>query len=266
MANYYIMPKAQVVGWDSQNKLPTPDIVSYRAAHEGHGSEKALRVHMFEDSATTNPTVVHTYQSDNYLRMKTIYENGTLEVGDTFIFGIVDSLAELDFLAVEQINTVPGFQIQLTALDQNFAVVEAEGISIDFTNAKTGNRWDTQPVQKYNYDESGDNAVAGRGEYFYLAGVVEALPEEWFSDCDNSCLPEFTAHLRYEDLCLPYRMEGCAPQDVIDAYDAALADFTDDIVLWQDIAIVKGGGWSDGCSTPAPATTTTTEATTTSIG
>lgn len=253
MANYYIMPEAMVCDWNAEGVFPTVDQIAYRASHEGHGSEKAFRFDGFENHQTDNPNVVHTYQSDTYLKFEKLFTSGTLAVGDAFVLGMVDSLAELDFLAVEQLNTVPGLTLKITALDQNLAVVEDEGISIDFSNAKVGNRWETQPVQKYNYDESGTLKMAGRGEAFWLVAIVESLPaeDEWFTDCGNSCIPHFRANLRYEDLCLLFGLEDCAPQDVKDAYDAAMASFADDIVFWNDIKVNKNsGGWGD-CD-PAP--------------
>jgi hypothetical protein len=249
MANYFIMPKAQTVDWSGTNVFPDVDQFAYRAAHEGHGSEKALRVDMFENHQTDNPNVVHTYASETCLRFQKLVTEGTLQVGDYFILGMIDPLAELDFLAVEQLNTVPGLQLKIMALDSTLAAVEDEGIVIDFTNAKVGNRWATQPVQKYNYNEAGTNVLAARGEVFWLAARVEALPVDWFDECEcGCCIPHFKAHLRYEDLCLPFGMEACAPQDVKDAYDAAMALFTGTIVLWRDIEVDKSlGGWA-GCS------------------
>ncbi len=244
MANYFIMHNATVTEFGGKSVLPKPDNIAYRGASEGHNADKQLRISAFEDShAQGDTTVNHTIRSDTYLRFKKLSDEATLAVGDFFIHGIVPNLSELDILSVEQHNTVDGLQLKPMLLDSTFNPVEDEGIVIDFANKCVDGRWDTQTAQSFNYDEGGTNTKALRGEFFFFATRVEALPVDWLADCGGCpCeLPEFSARVKYEDLCLMQGLDTCAPKDVNDAYNAAIVTFmaANTVVMWDDIQVAK---------------------------
>lgn len=239
MPNYFFMDKSLLAG----RKIPTPDTIVQRGAWEGHNSGKQLKVNAFENSQSDDPDVNHTTASDTCLRFKKLYNDGTLAEGDRFVLGLVTSLTELDMLVAEQENTVPGLQLKITVLDHMFAQVEDEGLLLDFSNAEVDGRWATQPVHAYNYDESTDLLKAGRGEYFYLVAEIAVLPENWFDECGSCCcpLPELSARLHYQPLCVNTGLDTCAPQDVLDAYNAAIEAFEDanTIYIWDNIEVMK---------------------------
>lgn len=244
MANFYIMHNASVTQFGGKKVLAAPDNISFRGASEGHNAEKQLRIEAFEDSqAQDDFTVHHTLPSDTYLRFKKLIEEGTMVVGDYFIHGIVPNLSELDIMSVEQKNTIDGLQLKPMVLDSLFAPVEDEAIVMDFANKCVNGRWDTQPVASFNYTEDADALKALRGEWFYFATRIEALPTDWFDDCAGCpcSLPEFSARVKYEDLCLMQGLDACAPKDVKDAYDAGIVTFLDgnEVVFWEDIVVAK---------------------------
>ena len=235
MARYFFMPKAQTFD-GMTHTVPDVDQHAYRPAHEGHGSEKALRFDGFEDFATDNPLVQHEFKPDNCCKFQYLVANDMLAVGDRFVLGMIDPLFRLDFLSVEQCNTIDGLTLKITAVDGLLASVEDEGIEIDFSNAKTDPcRWDVQPVQTFGYNNHGTAASFGRSEIVWLVAEVVALPTEWLDGCSSCDIPAFSARLHYDDLCLLQGLQTCAPQDVKDAYDAAWAAITDELILWQDI-------------------------------
>ncbi len=243
MANYYIMPNATIDGFGGRVELANPDNIAYRGASEGHNADKQLRVCAFENSQAQNDfTVNHTLPSDTYLRFKKLVTEGTLQVGDFFVYGLIPNLSELDVLSVEQLNTVAGLQLKPMVLDSVFAPVEDEGLVIDFANECVNGRWDTQPAASYNYDEAGENLKALRGEFFYFATRVEAIDVAMFDECSCPCpLPEFCARIKYEDLCLMQGLDICAPTDVKAAYDAAIVPFlaANEVIMWNDIVVNK---------------------------
>jgi len=237
----YVMDQALVCDWNADSVFPNVDQYSYRGV-EGHGSEKAFRYNGFEKTRSKNPNILHTYQSDDYLRLEQIFTEGTLAVGDQFVLGVgAPELTELDSIFVRQRNTIPGLELAITVLDGNYAPVEAEGITIDFSNGCTDGRWDAQPVQKFRYDNSGANALAGENELFWLVAEVVALPaaDQWFTDCADSDLPDFQVRVHYNDSCLNSTQGTCAPIDVYQAWATAVEGLTDPVVLWKDIEVQK---------------------------
>jgi len=249
------MPQAQVCDWDGESVFPNVDQYSYRNV-EGHGSEKAFRYNGFEKTRTSNPNVLHTYESDDYLRFEQIFQSGELEVGDQFVLGIgAPELTELDSIFVRQRNTIEGLELKITVIDGNYAEVEDEGISIDFSNGCTNERWDVQPVQKFRYDNSGTNALAGENELFWLVAEVVSLPaaDEWFTDCDNSDLPDFQVRVHYNDSCLNPLESTAAPVDVYQSWAAAVDALSTDVIIWRDIEVSKGSGGFGRTLPPAPA-------------
>ena len=253
----YVMPQALVSDWNGDDVFPNADQYSYRNV-EGHGPEKAFRYNGFEKTRSNNPNILHTYASDTYLRMQKIFVSGELEVGDQFVLGIgAPELTELDSIFVRQRNTVEGLELKITVIDGNYATVEDEGITIDFSNGCTGGRWDEQPVQKFRYNNAGSGALAGENELFWLVAEVVALPAqgEWLSDCSGGDLPEFEARVHYNDSCLAPTQSTVAPVDVYNAWASAVAGLTTDVVLWKDIEVSKTGGGFGATlpSAPAPA-------------
>lgn len=246
----YVMPQAQVCDWDGEYVFPNADQYSYRQV-EGHGSEKAFRYNGFEKTRTRNPNVLHTYQSDDYLRFQRIFTSGELEVGDMFILGIgAPELTELEAIVVRQRNVVNGLQLRFSVLDGNYVSVGGD-LSVDFSNGCTDGRWDTQPVQKFRFDNSGNQLLAGENELFWVVAEVEGLPAqgEWLTDCSNDELPQFDLRVQYRDTCLNPTEGTCAPVDVYQAWAAAVQALATDVVIWRDIQVNKGRGGFDEVKT-----------------
>lgn len=245
MANAYVMPQAMVCNWDGESSFPNVDELSYRNV-EGHGPEKAFRYNGFEKSRSANPNIFHTYQSDDYLRLSKLFQEGNLAVGDYFILGIAaPELTELDSLWVRQSNTVAGFGLDIKVKDFTFADV-APVIPVDFTNAcdpVTG-RWLVNPVQKQRFDNSANLLFTGENEVYWLVAEITSLPAagDWFTECEESALPSFQVRAHYNDSCLSPEGHTCAPLDTHDEWVAAVAALADDIVIWSDIAVDKRKG------------------------
>lgn len=247
MSNYFIMHNASVTKFGGEKVLAAPDNIAFRGAAEGHNADKQLKIQAFEDSqADYDFTVNHTLKSDMYLRFEKLITEGTMVVGDYFIHGLIPNLSELDMLSVEQLNSMDGLQLKAMVLDSTFAPVEDESIVLDFANKQVDGRWDTQPAASFKYNKDGLVDVSAlRGEFYYFATRIEALPVSpaWFEDCSacKCALPEFSARVKYNDLCLMQGLDVCAPQDVKDAYDAAIAIFlaANTVVFWEDIRVFK---------------------------
>ena len=250
----YAMPQVEVNDWNGKDAFPTVDQYSYRQV-EGHGSEKAFRYNGFEKTRTNNPNVLHTYQSDDYLRFERLFTSGNLAVGDSFILGIgAPEMTELDFIVVRQRNTIAGLTLKITVMDGNFQPVEDEGIEIDFSETCTNGRWNNQPVQKFRYDNSGTNAMAGENELYFLVAEIVTLPDvnDWFTDCANSELPQFQVRVHYNDSCLNATEDTAAPVSVYNAYAAAVNALTEQIIVWREIPVSKGTGGFDELPAPPP--------------